>query len=534
MANARESAEVAALIELTLRKQAEDDLYEFIRQAWPVIEGGKKFVGGWALRCMCEHLEEVFYGRILRLNINIPPRCTKSTAVSVCFPVWCWLKDSSLQLLTTSYLERLAIRDNVKSRRLMKSKWFQSRWGDRFQFSGDQDEKTRVDNMQGGYRVVAGLDSGITGDGGDIITIDDGNNVKDQGDTALENALSVYTDVLPTRFNNFNTGRLINVQQRTSMKDLSGYIEENQKKEFVFLTLPMEFESKRRCSTVPLKSTNGKKWTDPRTQDGELLWPERIGTAALATLKKAMGSEYSIAGQLQQRPAPSEGGMIKRAWFQPWKDDKPPTCSTIIQSWDTAMSEKKEASYSACTTFGIFNDNFGVPAMILLGAWRARLSFPELYDQVQRMARDYTATTKTHKINPKNRPDIVLVEEKSSGIPLIQTLNRTGLTLTAWRPDKYGDKVERVRKITHIIEAGRIYVPFRAPDFKSPVSYADMVISQFAVFPKGDSRDIVDTCSAAIQRILNSGWVLHPQERTAAQENDYQREHTMSEGTAFY
>lgn len=525
---------VDALIELKLRRQAEDDFYTFVQQAWPHVEGGKKFSGGWVIQALCEHLEEVFYGRILRLNINIPPRCTKSTCVSVLFPVWCWIKQPSLQLLTMSYLERLAIRDNVKSRRLIKSKWFQARWGDRFALALDQDEKTRVDNMQGGYRVTAGLDSGITGDGGDILIIDDGNNVKDQGDVALDNALDVYQNVLPTRYNNFKTGRLINVQQRTAMRDISGYIEAHEKDEFVRLILPMEYEEERKCTTVPLKSTNGLPWTDPRTEEGELLVPDRIGPRELARLKKSLGSEYAIAGQLQQRPAPAEGGMIKRAWFQRWEQPDPPAIRFIIQAWDTATSEKAKSSYSACTTWGIFKDDHQHDSLILLSVWRKKVEFPDLYKAVQRMTRDYRATTDDRIINPRYAPDLVLVEEKSSGIQLIQTFNKTGITLVGWRPDKYGDKIERVRRVTHLLEAGRVYVPYRAPDYTKPRQYADFLISQCAVWPKGDSRDLVDTMSCVLQRVINSGWILHPLEQQASQDDEFKREHTDSGGKAFY
>lgn len=523
-----------ALVELKLRRQAEEDLYTFVQQAWPHIEGGKPFVGGWSVRTLCEHLEEVFYGRILRLNINIPPRCTKSNCVSVLFPVWCWLKQPGLQFLTTSYLERLAVRDNVKARRLIKSKWFQARWGDRFTLTDDQSTKDRVDNMQGGYRVTAGLDSGITGDGGDIIVVDDGNNVKDQSDIALENALDVWQNVLPTRFNDFKTGRLINVQQRTSMKDLSGYIEANEKDEFVSLILPMEFEESRRCATVPLKSTNGLPWQDPRTEEGELLAPERIGERELKRLKKALGSEYAIAGQLQQRPAPADGGMIKRSWFQPWRDDSPPNIRFVIQAWDTAMSQKERSSYSASTTWGIFKDDHGHDAIILLGAWRKRVEFPDLYKAVQRMARDYRATTEDRAINERYRPDLVLVEEKASGVQLIQTLNKTGIVLVGWRPDKYGDKIERIRRVTHLLEAGRVYVPYRGPDFTKPKQYADFLINQCAIWPKGESQDLVDTMSCVLQRVINSGWVLHPLESQASQQNEWEREYKGQEERALY
>lgn len=457
-----------------------------------------------------------------------------SSLVSILFPVWVWLKNPGEQFLCTSYSEKLAVRDNVRSRRLIKSKWFQNRWGDRITLAEDQDTKLRVDNMQGGYRVVAGVGGTVLGEGGNYIICDDINAPNDGSEAALENSLDFFTNVLPTRFNDFKTGRMIVVQQRLSEKDVSGYIISNQGDEFVKLILPMEFEEDRRCVTVPVKSTNGEKWTDWRTEEGDILWPERFGKNELKSLKRALGTEYAIAGQLQQRPAPAEGGMIKRAWFQPWKSDEPPAIRFIIQAWDTAMSTKKGSSYSASTTWGIFKDDLGHDGLILLAAWRKRVEFPELYKAVQRMALDYRATTEEKEINERYKPDLVLVEEKASGVQLIQTLNKTGIVLVGWRPDKYGDKVERVRRVTHLMEAGRVYVPYKGPGFTKPKQYADFLISQAAVFPAGDGADLVDTMSCVLQRCINSGWLLHSLEHGAMEQAAWNREYKQQEQRALY
>lgn len=657
--------QIIAAAEALDRRQCEEDLYWFLQRAWPVVEGGRAFSGGFAVEAMCKHLEEVFYGRCKRLLINIPPRSTKSTLISVVFPVWCWIKDPALQLMTVSYAEKFAKRDNVKSRRLLKSEWFQARWGSRFQLSEDQDTKNRVDNMQGGYRVAVGLDSGITGEGaecfvagtrvlcvhgyrnienvkvgdrvvswnfelgleepaqvvavmsrparetvrvtfangaafrctpehqiyiegrewvpahslkaGDIsltmdggvavrevvrglpsadvydiqvegnhcffaegvlvhncIILDDPNSASDLSETALDNALDVFTEVLPTRFNNFKTGRMIVVQQRVHERDVSGWILANQKDDYAKLILPMEYESERRCVTIPVKGTDGRPWEDPRTEDGELLMPGRIGSVELKRLKQSMRSEYAIAGQLQQRPAPAEGGLIKRSWFKPWKEEYTPRCTFIIQSWDTGLVSNKKSSYSACTTWGIFKDDQDYPSLILLGAWRKRVEFPELYEAVQRMSQDYAATTKDRPISRARKPDLVMVEEKASGIPLIQTFNKSGALLTPWRPDKYGDKVERVRRVTHLLESGRVYIPMRAPDFKVPRGYAELLVSQAITFPNAESRDLVDTLTMTLQRVINSGWVLHPVEKNAMLHRELEREMSDSGGRALY
>jgi len=69
------------------RRAASASLYEFVKQAWAVVEPGVKFVESWHIQVICEHLEAISSGDIRKLLINIPPRHSKSTIVSVMFPM---------------------------------------------------------------------------------------------------------------------------------------------------------------------------------------------------------------------------------------------------------------------------------------------------------------------------------------------------------------------------------------------------------------------------------------------------------------
>ena len=65
------------------RRSASASLYEFVQQAWPIVEPGVPFIGGWHIEQICEHLEACSQGDLKKLLINIPPRHSKSTIVSV-------------------------------------------------------------------------------------------------------------------------------------------------------------------------------------------------------------------------------------------------------------------------------------------------------------------------------------------------------------------------------------------------------------------------------------------------------------------
>ena len=148
------------------RRHAASSLYEFVRQSWHVVEPGVPFIGGWHIEQICEHLEACSEGSLRKLLINIPPRHSKSTIVSVMWPMWEWLTDPAQKFLCASYSGNLSIRDNLKARRLIQSPWYQDRWGHMFKLAGDQNAKQRYENDKTGYRLATSVGGTATGEGG--------------------------------------------------------------------------------------------------------------------------------------------------------------------------------------------------------------------------------------------------------------------------------------------------------------------------------------------------------------------------------
>jgi phage terminase large subunit-like protein len=266
----------------------------------------------------------------------------------------------------------------------------------------------------------------------------------------------------------------------------------------VKLILPMEFERERRSKTIVLPSTNGKVWEDPRTNEGELLWPSYLDAQTLAIRKRELGS-YNYAGQYQQRPAPEEGGIIQRNWFRVWTK-KLPTIKYMLQSWDTALTAKETSSYSACTTWGTFEDENKITHLILISAWRDRVVYPELLKRAIRLKRNCSDIhTEELKPNKQMQPDITLVEAKASGHPLISDLNSKGIIVHGFNPDKYGDKMQRVHLVTPFIECGRVWVISQDEgDMKRLRPDHEMLIENAILFPNAEARDLVDTMTQTI------------------------------------
>ena len=156
-----------------LRRKAEGSLYEFVKQAWAVVEPGVAFIPSWHIEVICEHLEAITAGEITRLLINVPPRHSKSLIVAVMWPMWEWLAAPQQKFLCASYAGTLSIRDNLKARRLIQSPWYQERWGHLFAFAGDQNAKQRFENNKTGYRLATSVGGTATGEGGSRLILDD-------------------------------------------------------------------------------------------------------------------------------------------------------------------------------------------------------------------------------------------------------------------------------------------------------------------------------------------------------------------------
>jgi predicted phage terminase large subunit-like protein len=326
-----------------LRLMAEESLSEYTRQAWHVVEPKSAYVHGWHIDAMCEHLEAVSRGQIRNLVINVPPRHMKSLEVSVFWPSWEWGPRGrpETRWLYASYAEALSLRDSVKCRQVIQSPWYQENWGDRFSLLSDQNEKGKYVNDKSGHRIATSVDGRGTGEGGDRIVIDDPHKVMEvESDTQRKRVIDWWDTEMTSRGNDPKTVAKVIVMQRVHEGDLSGHVLEQG--DWEHLCLPAEYE----LPTKKYFTLTG--WKDPRRKEGELLWPERFGQPELKQLKK-MGSR-AAAGQLQQRPAPADGDIVKRAWFKFYRM-LPEDIDFWALSCDLTFKETDNGAYN---TFGVW------------------------------------------------------------------------------------------------------------------------------------------------------------------------------------
>lgn len=495
-------------------------LMNFIRHFWDVLEPGRPFVEGWALRAMCRHLVAVSEGHITRLLINVPPGSMKSLMVNVFWPAWEWsaLNKPGLRYISFSYASHLTWRDNQKFLDLISSQKFQDLYGRRFELRDKS--KVKVSNTKTGWKFATSVGGVGTGERGDRVILDDPHNVKEsESDVVRTETVRWFKEAMSNRLNDMTLSAIIVIMQRVHEDDVSGAILAD-KLGYVHLCIPMEFEPDKRCVTyikgIPF-------WADPRRIEGECFWPKRFDAAAVVMCK--LLGEHAFAGQYQQRPEPRGGGLFKRDYWRRWAmpTRKFPKLHYIVASLDGAFTEKKQNDPCGFTCWGAFTDLEGNAAAITLTAWRKHLP---LHGKARPKHKDetwveYKAETQHlwgliqwlhYECNRWGGVHKLLIENKANGHDVANEMIRLfayGKFIVELVDPGSNDKWARAVRVQPVFCDGLIYT---LPEELAKRWVSDL-ITELAMFPRGRFDDQVDSTTQAIWWLRRHGWLVMAEER---------------------
>lgn len=474
-------------IQQSIAEDCEGSLSAFTREAFRFVDP-EQYAHGRHIDMFAEYGEAFIAGEIPRLLINVPPGHMKSLEFAVMLNAWTWTKRerAGKRFVGLSYRQELALRDAMKTRNLIRSPWYQERWGRHvgglreksFEINKGQDKVSRFENNAGGYRFSAPV-SGIMGEGGDFVIFDDPHNVlQAESDDVLAKTVEMINLALPTRVRSKNGGILV-IMQRLREADLSGDMIARGG-ELVHLCLPARYEHDHPYVTVPKTLKSGRKLPgDWRTQDGELLFPELFDAERLAEMKIYLGP-YGDAGQFQQRPSPREGGMFQKEDFQ--IIDRLPKARKIagpVRGWDLA-STKGHGSYTSGVKMSIYHPHKIVIEHVERGQWSSH-------------ARD-ERMRKTAEVDGKQCEQDVPQDPGQAGKdqkPHIAA-NLKGYPVR-FSPES-GAKETRADPLSSQAEAGNVYL-LRG-------DWNQAVIDVFCLFPTGKVDDDVDAASRAYARLI--------------------------------
>jgi len=290
-----------------------------------------------------------------------------------------------------------------------------------------------------------------------------------------------------TRVRESSTVRMGIIMQRIHDDDVAGQV--LRQGDWTWLNLPMEYVPTKQCVT-------SIGWKDPRTYDGELLFPRMFDRKFCEDKKRPDDiGEYAYSAFYQQDPIPEGGGIIKLAWIESNQYSESPLdiyakAGRIIQSWDTAQKVGPGRSF----TVGQLWCKIG-PLLYLVDQFREQVEIPDILRAINNMK---TKWPKTQEI---------LVEDKSSGTDVVAMLKDQIQGIVPVPVNNEGSKDDRLYAVSYLFEAGNVKIPMAKVDNRNPphISYVPIYIDELIRAPAGRMRDQCDSTSQALKRLASQG-----------------------------
>lgn len=430
-----DDAKIRLMAQAVERKRCKESLFEFIKSFWDVIIKEKP-VFNWHIEFLCSELEILAKNVVARakklydLIINIPPGTTKSTVVTIMFPVWLWTQDPTLRIITNSYSGDLSVEHASKSKDIIESDKFKTLFPE-IRIRKDKSGKGAYENTKTGARYSTSTGGTITGKHAHIIINDDPLNVKQSESDVMRKIANDHTKTLASRKVNKENTPVITIMQRLHENDVTGYLLSKKSESIRHICLPAELSDNVFPPEVKKLYING------------LLDTSRLNHSVLNEARVDLGTR-GYAGQYDQNPVADGGNIIKKTWFQ-FTDrlsfERLQERNPIVFFMDTAFTEKNE------------NDPTGVIATCKIGnrifisnATKVLKEFPELIKFIPNYVQAHGYTDDS----------TIRIEPKANGKSVVQQLRDTSMLNVTETESPSDSKITRLYSVSPIIESGRV------------------------------------------------------------------------------
>ena len=467
---------------MAVADQCRRSLFYFVKTFWSVIIPEKP-VYNWHIPYLCSELEKIAQPIFKRepkpydLIINIPPGTTKSTIVTIMFPVWLWINDPTIRVITNSYSGTLAIDHATKSKDIIESDRFRLLFPD-IEIRRDKSGKQNYENTKTGYRYATSTGATITGFHGHIIINDDPVNPKQAESEPMRYMANEHTKTLSSRKVDKANTPIITIMQRLHQDDVTGYLLSHKGDKIKHINLPAE-----------VGDTVNPPELKENYVDG-LLDPVRLSREVLDEAKVDLGSR-GYAGQYLQSPSAEGGNIVKQDWFRiiSQQDFYALRFNEPVHSFlDTAYDEKKR---------GHDNDPSGILAackirgnIYILNAIKVWKTFPELI----KFLPEWMAS------NNQGKESSLRIEPKANGISVVQTLEQMTDLNVCRTPSPTTSKAERLHAVSPKIECGRVYLV--------EGRWNEEFLDEVCGFPQRSHDEFVDILGYAINYFDNEDFVM--------------------------
>lgn len=497
-------------------KAARENFYIFVQVMAPVLIPG--FKTGRHIEIICNELQKL-YDAIQRndkteskLQVFLPPESMKTVLCSHLFPAWCLGKDPTWRIIAVAHSTPHAEKElGANCKRIVQLAEYEYIFP-KTKISRDSPGAGFWKTTKHGYYFAGGHAKQYPGKRANLLLTDD--VVSEQTvPSEIQTINTNYSSGLESRLLEDNSGQLV-VNTRWYIDDISGFLEGRDGGIDVGTGELTGGDSDRpwRIVRVPaLLDEAGYKLlhrdSDPKDKYilGGSYWPEHKSLANLLDAKRRC-TPHQWSALYLQNPIPEEGSVFKKDKFKNWFPKDPPEVSNVIISLDTAFSERetKDAAESVYEIWGIFpmkeTDTQGRESvqgnMILLGYDKGYWSYPELKERCKSLYQEYGAIL-----------DFFLIEDRASGISLIQDLQASGIPVVPFQPEK--DKVSRAHAANAMVHSGRVYL-------NPNMIFTQEFMAEVLKFPAG-GKDTTDAFTQAVLWMRNN-WQILGSDYTAYEE----------------
>jgi len=229
---------------------------------------------------------------------------------------------------------------------------------------------------------------------------------------------------------------LVNMQVLSDY-DLSMRLRYHEKELWEFLILPSRFDPSRRFWT-------GLGWTDPRTTEGELLFPSLMGEKEESELRKSLGLRASA--QMDQNPQSQEDQIYKDEYLENFFHEITYNRETdiVCSSTDCGVKNKATSDYTA-SVVGLKKGG----RFFHLEGFVKKLEFGDLYKEyIGLLSRWVNRDVKFYKH---------AVEDAALGPALISLVSKKFSRVEPVKAVK--NKIVRLKGVVPVYEAKRVWYP---------------------------------------------------------------------------
>lgn len=483
------------------REAARTSLYSFVKEFFEVNDQ-HPFVDNWHIEALCEHLQLAHQGHIKMLLVTMPQRHMKSLVVSVLFPAWIWVQNPREKFIVGHHSLDLGLDLAFKAREVVRSEKFERWFGSSVKIRKGHDLLDRYRTTAGGVRRMTSVGARITGEGSDYLIIDDPHDTEAvESDVKRQSAVEWATGKMFTRLDQMSEGRRIVTGQRVHTSDvIAAFIAAGG---WVHLNLPARYIPKTQCRVYLDGSAFEKKggipgkpylfFKDPRTEPGELLWPQHINELALQQLERTLGPR-KFSAFYQQEPLAPEGAMFRRKDWIVVEPGTIPSDARYVRSWDLAAT-KPEAGKTP---------DWSVGALIAKSR-STGLRYVAHIERRQESARTMlNVIVRTARRDGKGIPIVVELEPGSASDYLLSYLTEKlpGWIVVGKRSNK--KKERRAEPVAN--QAGNgLWRVISDVGLRAERKWVETFLQEIDVFPEGANDDQVDSVSQGAEYLDNRG-----------------------------